>query len=58
MTFYEVSMVEFNSSTKNTEEEPFGIPNVIIEPYNNLRDKLIIERDTGFLFEINHYYCD
>ena len=58
MNFHWVSMIESNSITKNTEEEPFGIPNVIIGPYTNLRVKPIVEINTGYMLEINHYYCN
>ena len=45
-------MLKFVSSTKlrnNTEEVPFGITGAATEHENNLRVKLIVESNIGFL---------
>ena len=42
----------------NTVEAPFGVPGAITEPNNELRVKLIVESEIGFLLEFNWYSSD
>ena len=64
--FYLLPTIGFTSSNlfilkqiiNNTVEAPFGILGASTEPENNFRVKLIVESDTGFLLEIDRYYCD
>ena len=53
-------MIKFISRTKirnSTEEAPFGIPWASTGPNNYLRVNPIIEREIGFLLEIDRYSC-
>ena len=42
----------------NTEDAPFGIPGASTELENDLRVKLIIDINIGFMLEIDRYSCD
>ena len=54
-------MLEFILSTKilnNIEEAPFGILGERTEPNNYLKVEPTVEREIGFILEIDRYSCD
>ena len=58
MTYYWVYMIEptYSKKIRNKEvETSFGIPCASTEPENDLRVKLIVDSNIGFLLEFNRY---
>ena len=53
-----IESISIKKIRNNTEEAPLGILGASTEPYNDLRVKLIVESEIGFLLEIDRYYCD